>query len=248
MFRRKRRKFRGIWLPPDPYDTVVAGKTTPITNPSQNIIKFSRLDMPNAVGLGANVSIPLVGDWNEQNIPGQAPAGAGYPQASLADLATGYSLRRVVGKLFLSVEQDNVTQEAAGAWVVTAGLIVRRVNNAGEPVEVDQFADAYESARDPWLWRRNWLLQNSGATAAGGWQQHIWPGANWNYHSVADGPHVDAKTRRTVKAEERLYMSISAITLDGTDDQTVTSLYAVWDFRFFGRTFTAAGNRGNAAR
>lgn len=244
---RRRRKFRGMWLPPDPYDSVVAG-VNPITNPSQNIIKYSILQAPNIAGSGANVSIALIGDWNEGTIPGQAPSGTGVPQGTIADLAIGYSLRRVVGKLFVSVEQDNVTQDATSTWCVTAGLIVRRVDAAGEPVEVDQFADSYESARDPWLWRRNWILQNSGATPAGTWKSHIYPGATWNYHSLGDASHIDAKTRRTVKAEERLYMSVSAIALDGNDDQTTTGINILWDFRFFGRTFTSSGNRGNAAR
>lgn len=244
----KRRKRAGLWLPPDPYDTVVAGLDV-ITSPTQNIIKTAFLNLPNAQGFGGNDSIPLVGDFNEYGIAGVG-SNPLSPGVSLADLTQGYSLQRVVGKLFLGIaERTFVTEGAASTWFFTAGIIVRRVDDNGDPVQQDGFADSYDAARDPWLWRRQWILKNPAATPAGAIKNIPWPQHNAQYGGGTwDGPHVDQKTRRTVKSEERLFLDISAVALDGSDEQTTSAAYCWFDFRFFGRTFTSAGNRRNATR
>lgn len=248
----KRKGRTGLWLPPDPSDTI-AGQFTggSIATPSANAIKYVQLSLPGNAGDGSNVNAGLVGDFVEEIIAGTGYTGSPNPSfqyGTLADMSVGYSLKRVVGKLFVAIEQDNVADDVAGTWMVTAGIIVRRVDQNGDPVETDTFTDAYEATRDPWIWRRNWLLQNSGATPGANRIRGILPGSNAFYNSVADGPHVDQKTRRTVKSEERLFLDVSAIALDGTAAQLITTAYIVWDFRFFGRTFTSAGNRGNASR
>lgn len=240
----KRRRATGIWLPPSPFDTVVEPADTPISAVTQNIIKSAFLTLPNAMGFGSNLDAELVGDFNEELIAGGG-ATSGPTAATLADVAIGYSLKRVVGKLFIGVEPDNVSESASTTWMLTAGIIVRRVNEAGVPTALDTYTDDYASARDPWLWRRNWILRNPGATGPFVPQ---WPNTNCAYGSVQDGPHVDQKTRRTVKAEERLFLDISAVAMDGGDEQTTTACYIYWDFRFFGRTFTSSGNRSNATR
>lgn len=239
----KRRRAAGVWLPPSPFDSIVEPADTPISNPTQNIIKAATLGLPNSAGVGVNLDAELVGDFNEELIAGGSSAGVN--NATLADIAIGYSLKRVVGKLFIGIEPDNITDTATSTWIITAGIIVRRVNEAGVPTALDTYTDDYASSRDPWLWRRNWVLRNPGATPPFVPQ---WPNTNCQYGSVADGPHVDQKTRRTVKAEERLFLDISAVAYDGADDQTTTQCYIFWDFRFFGRTFQSAGNRSNATR
>lgn len=252
MFRRKRRRFKGIWLPPSPVNSI-AGQVTGglIASPSANAIKSGTLAIPGALGFGAVRDSALVGDLNSELVVGEgALAVAGYQSGTMADLSFGYSLRRIVGKFACFIEQDNVADDVAGTFVITAGIIVRRVDENGDPVENDLFPDSYEAWRDPWVWRRSWVLQNAGATpgAVGGWQNCIAPAANWQYGSVADGPHVDQKTRRTIKSEERLFLDVSGIALNGSEEQITTAVNYVYDFRFFGRVFSSAGNRGNAAR
>lgn len=251
---RKRRKFKGVWLPPDPHNTIAGQQTQGlIATPSANAIKNQLLNLPNAEGFGSSESYPLVGDLEEDRIVGESVADtvalSRFQFNTLNDLSFGYSLHRVVGKLFVNVEQNNVADLAASVWCITAGIIVRKVDEDGLPQDSDPFTDSYESERDPWLWRRNWVLQNSGATpGAGIYTGQIYPAGNWQYGSIQDGPHVDQKTRRTVKSEERLFLDVSAIALDGSEEQTSTACALIWDFRFFGRVFQSAGNRHNASR
>lgn len=242
----RRKRATGVWLPPSAYDSVTEPADTPIQNPTQNIIKAAFMGLPNSQGSGSNLNAELVGDFNEELIYGVTPtAEANQNVGTLADAAFGYSLKRIVGKLFIGIEPDNVSENAATTWVVTAGIMVRRVNEAGVPTALETYTDAYDSARDPWVWRRNWVLRNPGATGPFVPQ---WPNTNCAYGSVADGPHIDQKTRRTVKTEERLFLDISAVAMDGGDEQTTTACYMYWDLRFFGRVFSSAGNRRNATR
>lgn len=247
--RRSNRKRRGLWLPPDPFGTFVAADLV-IATPSANIIKEIFINLPNAKGLGSNDTYALVGDYNEEEIAGGGST-SGTTASTLADLTFGYSLQRLVGKLFLSVDQRNVDDNATSTWAVTAGVIVRRVDQDGNPVVLDRFPDSYENNRDPWVWRRQWLLQNAGATAGGTVQWGFAGGiplSNMYGPGLLDGPHVDQKTARTVKSEERLFLEISTLALDGSSDQTTSLCRGAFDFRFFGRVFQSAGNRNNASR
>lgn len=240
----KRRRRAGIWLPPDPNNTLLGQGA--ISNPAQNVIKAINIPLSNQQGTTTTVpSIPMVGDFNEDVIAGLGGAGGN----TLNDMTFGYSLQRIVGKIFLGVEQDNVTDNAASTWLFEAGFMVRRVDDGGVPTTLDVDTMSYEAWRDPWIWRRSWVLHNYGATpGVPSLNGYLWPGTNSDTGSALDGPHVDAKTHRTVKAEERLFFDLSAIALDGTDDVTESVAFAFLDLRFFGRVFQSAGNKRNATR
>lgn len=244
----KRRRRNGVWLPPDPYNAVFTATDVPIQTPLQSVIKVVPIDAPSSAGFSITKSVPLIGDLNEDiiagvldptSIPGNRSSG------TLGDISWGYSLARVVGKIFANIEQDNITEDAASDFMLTAGIIVRRVDDSGLPVTADTFTDTYEASRDPWVWRRNWMLQNVGAANIGAF---VWPRNNLEVPGVLDGPHVDAKTRRTVKLEERLFLDLTATALNGTDMQVSTRIRVNFDLRFFGRVFQSSGNKRNASR
>lgn len=131
-----------------------------------------------------------------------------------------YLLKRVVGKIYVSVSQIAGTQK--GAILCAAGLFVARAENpAGDPGaedfpigarDVGVFADYAplntDTMREPWIWRRSWVLSNQLSTLAA--EIISYPKTNVEYGSVADGPHIDAKTARRVKEGERLFFAVQA--------------------------------------
>lgn len=239
---RKRRSKPGVWLPPAPTNRVVGA----IVVPSQSALGHASPTPIAGVGASTSVSVPVLGDYNEEVI-------AGYLGFSLADeIAGGYRLRRVVGKLFCAVRQavDDENPLNATTCIAWAGLIVRRVDSAGNPVSNTIFADAYENQRDPYIWRRDWALTNylaQGAAVTKTWQ---FPTQNVDYGDSFSGPHVDAQTKRSVGAEERLYLDLGYTNLDG-DPQAIVGLGVDfwWDLRAFAYMMPAGqGNRRNASR
>lgn len=173
---------------------------------------------------------------------------------SLADFeGSGYRLRRIVGKFFVGMSN---AQPATGtspiACMVSAGFIVLRVEEqTGAPLvaTANQYSPLdLDATRDPWIWRRNWILQNdfSGYSAAiqGDWQ---FPRSNCDYGSVQDGPHIDAKTARRIGPEERLFFVVSNETLGSTSDDSGSIRYAL-DYRILASPIKVMGNRRNASR
>lgn len=239
---RKRRAKPGIWLPPDPFNRVEGS----IAVPSQSAIGHVSPTPVAGIGASTAASVPIVGDYNEEVI-------AGMLGFSLADeVGGGYRLRRVVGKIFVAVRQavDDENPGNATSCIAWAGLIVRRVDTVGNALSTAVFADAYENQRDPYIWRRDWALTNylsRGAAVTKTWQ---FPTQNCDYGDSFSGPHVDAQTKRSVGAEERLYLDVGYTNLDG-DPQAIVGigLDVWWDLRMFGYLMPQGqGNRRNASR
>lgn len=251
MFRRRKRT--GIWLPPDPFNYVGSELDVPLNNPNGVILKEMVLNASVNFASSTNAEQALVGDLNEDLIAGQ-----GINQTrngTLNDLAVGYSLKRIVGKIYVAVSLTQAGEaESANVFMVTAGIIVRRVNDTGASLAQnagEAFTDTYESARDPWVWRRNWILKNDSTPTPSGFFINDWPSNNVREYGagIHDGTHVDAKTRRTVKSEERLFLDVTATALNGgTGLQGSQGIQIYYDLRLFGRVFTSAGNRRNASR
>lgn len=162
---------------------------------------------------------------------------------------------------------------------VTAGFFVARVdlNNingpAGTASELQELysPQSFRAAREPWIWQRSWILGwreylrpglgfasavNVDITGIG-WSSgpitpvfgSIYPQSNCGYNSVADGPHIDAKTARRVRQEERLFFSIFAHPWPGgstwslATDQVMTMLIDL-DCRYLG-SLRKARNRSD---
>lgn len=256
----RRRRSRGAWLPPDPTNYINYDGQTPIQDTTSPIIKVVRQTATNNAAASSTVSIPLIGDLNEDIV-----AGAGTTQirnGTLADTKVGYSLKRVVGKIWCAVRQRSIPDGALAAWLWmhTFGIIVRRVDENGDPIAAfsgNNFADTYDAATDPYLWRRQYMLANNGEeigsqipdpASEGFVFGRIGSNGDDRPGGTFDGPHVDAKTRRTVKSEERLFLDWTITALNGSDPASGTEHICIFDLRFFGRVFTSAGNQRNASR
>lgn len=202
---------------------------------------------------------------------------------TLHDIVSGqeWKLLRVVGKfhavlnsLIGTVSTDPpFTAYAMPAAEVALGLIVLRTDEEGN-VETDiteHNALAQEAADDPWVWRRKWVIANAyngitnnvlsgyttgtviGAQYGAGLR---FPTSTANYNSVADGPHIDQKTRRRIGRETRLFWMISTRMWDPAklfvEPEQIfnvpSTLYFNLDNRFVGRLSSRMGNRGNSTR
>lgn len=185
--------------------------------------------------------------------PAEAVRAAGA-LPTLSDFeASGFKLRRIVGKIFCGMENN---QPATGtrtiAALVGAGFIVLKCEEStGAPLVTT--ANHYspldnDSTRDPWIWRRTWLLQNDFSgfdpNIQSTWQ---FPRTNCDYGSAVDGPHIDARTARRIGAEERLFFVISTQNISGTADDS-GGVKMLLDYRILATPIRIMGNRRNASR
>jgi len=192
---------------------------------------------PGAIGLEGVNAIPLVFDQ-----PFQGSAGT-----SLADIeSSGYRLRRVVGKIYASVEQKELAD--GGAVLCTAGIIVLRVDDTGVATNPSISPQGIQNVSDPWVWRRTWVLANGSSTNIN--TQFVDSSPFSNYEggpSAVDGPHIDQKTARVVSTEERLHLVLSTVILH-TADAEPSEVQWLWDLRVLGSLRSSSGNRNNAVR
>jgi len=130
----------------------------------------------------------------------------------------GYFIKRIVGKVFISCQQS-ATDTVFGA-IVGCGFFCARADDSsaqGDPIGADSAANRNENysvlrttnTREPWLWRRTWVLSNQLATDAGFSGEKAFPRTNVDYGSVMDGPHIDIKTARRLDEGERLYFAVT---------------------------------------
>lgn len=241
----RRKRAGGIWLPPSPYDRLAMPADTAITNVQQVAIGGAEMPTPaNGPATSTNLVLPLIGDFNQEAIAGVAQDGP-----TMADMTYGYSLKRIVGNLFIGCTQNVPVTDSGSSWVVTAGIMVRRTQDTGAPAVLDTFVDTYAAWRDPWVFRRSWIIQNKQALAVYHVDRAQWPVTNVDYNNALCNHRVDQKTRRTVKSEERLFLSVTVTALDGLAGLASETVFdIIWDLRFFGRVFQSAGNRNNASR
>jgi len=250
MARFRRRKPRVVWLPPSALNRVDGSPA--VTDFNSGLGNFS-LDITGG-SYGASISA-VVPVWSDLHAPDFDFSGLNA--VSLSDMYnSGYRLRRIVGKLFIGMQQSTDQNPTGGSAVAaaTAGFIVLRTNAAGDPI--DTTSEAYSATRignwsDPWIWRRTWIL--SDILAAPGSPSSlglIWPESNAEYGSVMDGPHVDAKTARVISAEERLFLVVTLTQLAAPSDaQTgITGIRVYTDLRGVATLQNNLGNRRNASR
>lgn len=240
----RRRKPRVVWLPPTNANSLGAAATSGI--------QIFSLDVAGTTGDFVVANIPLV-------IDGQGDELA--PENTLSDIEnSGYRLRRVVGKVFCQQRQQLGQLDPGQApfqVLVTAGLIVRRVNQVtGLPLVAFDASGALSAPQeirnfgDPWIWRRSWLL-NDNSIEGSTEQLPVGPMTNFgnSYGSVADGPHVDQKTARIVSQEERLFLCMQSTIIEpGSLPDVTASTLVLTDLRVLGSMRTSSGNRRNASR
>lgn len=244
---RRRNKPKVVWIP-----ITNAGSVDP-TNRS-TIQTAGLLIDHTAVGNFDTVEIPCVLD-GIQSSPLDATS-------TLSDIEnSGYRLRRIVGEIYIQAAQaeDNLS---GAQFIVTAGFIIRRINQAGASLAAQGAAseislDDIENSMDPWIWRRSWFLENTGGisdvtspTIGEQRTQHA-PHTNFTIGngSLYTGPHVDQKTARIVSTEERLFLDITATTvLSDLGVETTTAFLIHSNLRVLGSMRAQLGNRRNASR
>lgn len=216
MRRKRTRKY--TWMP------ILGGLGTPAGASGENTSFFADELVPFANGTVAQYVTPIVPDETEQ--PDPALAGS----QSLRDLTEGqdWFLKRIVGKLQIACSQSGADAFPT-AWpnvIVGAAFFVARAND-DNPNELDMTSDEVDplnafNTRQPWIWRRTWILSNLGQASGGATNVHYGPMDNSQFGSALDGPHIDAKTARRIRKEERLWFTISAIGFDRAPGAPVT--------------------------
>lgn len=179
-----------------------------------------------------------------------------------------YICNRVVGKMFACYNADEgglpVLESAsnpAQAILFGAGLFVSRAddvdsgpNGANSPIgllsAIDDNYGVFKGStiREPWMWRRVWMLGNN----QGMFEAPVGTWKNWNgftrfpsttagYGSVMDGPHVDCKSKRRIKQDERLWLALSIrrFPLGGSNPTFEESVEGYFDYRILGKLVKA---------
>lgn len=242
---RHRRKTRYRWFP-------TAGT---IINAGEETYGYSQYE-PNFIGPqpsrgtppSLNVDIayfPLVRDETASELYGLTQG------VSLRDLVEGqdWVAKRLVGSVFVAV--GGVGVAGLDYWYnveVTCGIAVARAKEAnGELIDldpVDYDPQAIDNSADSWMWRRSWVLskpvQSGDRTPPGTWDA-IWPTTNaTGYGDIRSGTHIDVKSARRIRREERLWFIMKATGWDpgvaettaGTNQQPPVSITA--DIRVLG--------------
>lgn len=201
----RRRRARVAWLPNLPF----ASDGGEPLNIAQDAIQID------SGGKTSTRVFPLIKD--------EAPDPLGQ---SLSDYTQGgYLLKRIVGKLFVGMQQRDEGEPEAHKeipnCIVTASFEILRTDVTNNPTgsvnaDVNYNSLLEDNERDPWIWQRSWCLSNGNSTivpAGTGSSFGFYPYTNVEYGSVADGPHVDAKTARRVGPDERLFLCITTTCL-----------------------------------
>lgn len=237
----RRRSPKVVWLPQDNLSSV-----GPVPDAGTAVYQTFAVDVIGGVGSFAVGEIPLVIDGPQDPL---------LITTSLSDIAnSGYRLRRIVGKIWVRVAQ--AANDGPATVVVTAAIIVRRVNEAGASLAFltgnasTLSPGEIQNTEDPWVWRRSWYLCNtlSQAAAAGALTGLPTDNVGLRAGSALDGPHIDQKTARIIGPEERLFLTVSSTVINEGGDQVALSSVILTDLRVLGTLRTTSGNRRNASR
>lgn len=253
---RRRRRQRGTWLP-----TIGSEIAEEVNASGREIIALQP-----GTGEIATIITELTFDEDQGGDDVQTQ------DTSLADIiGSEYLLRRIVGKIFLHREQISSNGVDDGpAYLAGAGFFVARQNDpssgggAQQPIgsaslieRNDNYSPLEEDTiREPWIWRRTWILGAAGANKASvgtGPQLFVsstrdaagvYPASTALYGSVADGPHIDSRVKRRVSNDNRLWFAVSATAFPlGTEFNNTTGRLAGYlDYRLFGSLRKARGS------
>lgn len=226
----RRRKSRYTWFPVNP--TFIG------ENPNPKTYYFGDSEVSPTIGTGIQIiAVPVLQDQDQQT--GQTDAGI-----SLRDRVEGkdYALERIVGKVWASVSQD--VADGAGEYTNTAVLVAMAFailpvdDSTGQPALNDADYDPLnaDNSGAPWMWRRTWVLYNNLATPN---VDFTGPTNIGSYGSVMDGGHVDIKSVRRVRREQRLFWilamdSIARFVNGSADIPIVNRVQWGYDLRVLG--------------
>lgn len=165
-------------------------------------------------------------------------------ETSLSDIiGSSYMLRRIVGKLYAahngSLTTDHNAVLFAGGFFVARAADDSQATGSDQPIGSQSISERQENynplsvdcIREPWIWRRVWLLGNTNATLQGVSRLPVTTGG---FGSVQDGPHIDAQTMRRVTSDERLWFVVAARSFPVGSTLEDTSVQGYLDFRILG--------------
>jgi len=246
----RRRRTRGAWFPTIGTEVGVPGIGSVNASGRAFALTLASNTISTAV-TPLTFDVPFEGDFISPGVD------------SLADvLGSGYLLRRVVGKVFaarVSALDPTTESDDNPAVLFCAGLLVARANDAssggGQDTPIGsatatELNDNYsplevDTIREPWIWRRTWILGRSGsAFSPSETLQQInnatnaaFPASTALYGSVADGPHMDSKIKRLVTGDNRLWLAVSATPFpfqSATDPVSALIINGYFDYRIYG--------------
>lgn len=247
-FTRRRRRTKYTWLPPI---GEAGGQGTGLPPRINDDVGFDFVINATADPNFQETSVaiaPLVFDapYETSSVLGTAGVASDTPLGWF--LNNEYILRRIVGNVFLTIDSRQTAVEAPSAALVACGFFVGRADDTR--ADVDQpigssegLLDAVASskgaifnysplspttAREPWIWRRTWILSPWGSGIRNGSNQPLAPSGANNLATLVDGGggyfpptnvhypddktnhYIDAKTARRVRQDERLWFVVAA--------------------------------------
>lgn len=253
MARRTRRRPGVVWLPMSIENRM--STDNPLIGQSCGFGQYAISVTGRAPGAHVENIFPVVAD--------QPQLVEALGQSLASQEKSAYRLRRIVGKIFVEYDTQAGSTFVTGSVIVTVGFIILEVERslAFQPkssLSTDYSAVSLENIADPWIWRRSWIVGSSSTTSPGAGITRPLDGSfsfapqnNFTTYGggVLDGPHIDAKTSRTVRDEQRLAMVISCT--NQSPDSGVGGLPAIivtTDLRVLASMKNTSGNRRNASR
>lgn len=235
---RRKNKPRVAWFPKSNVNAIPFDGDIP--SPFTNVLALNLEAVGVAPGQTVTGIIPVVIDETPN---------ANAATVTLSDIeSSGYRLRRIVGKCFAGMVQED-SPSAALALVACAFIVLRTDKDGITPAAgtATDFYNLFDINNDdsPWIWRREWVLQNGDSQNP---TNTDYPFTNAEYGSVADGPHIDQKTARIIGQDERLFFVASLLTLSSGDAAAGARVNIFVTPRVLGSMRSSIGNRRNANR
>lgn len=250
----RRRRSQGTWLP------VLGTEATIAEDTIERTTRTVSIDLVAAEIFPLTVVTPVIFDDPSE-------ANDVSDESTLSDLVGNeYLLKRIVGKVWVQpfwripLTEDFASEydDQINAVVVAAGFFIARAADGAAGVNspiggagvwrTDYNPLSRNQCREPWIWRRSWLLGNPARRMYNQGQLASPTGAplnlnvfdnapanNSEFGSVLDGPHIDSKSKRRVGADDRLWFAMAATSFPpSTTQATGVNITGTFDVRVFG--------------
>jgi len=233
----RRRRTRGTWFP----TLGTAGEDANWSGRTFSLVLAAGADMATLI---APITLDRPRDADD-------PADAG---SSLSDIiGSEYILQRIVGKLHAHRLPPAFPNEDPGfPCLFGAGFFVARANDDASgggpdtPIGSASLAEVTsnyspletDTMREPWIWRRTWILGNQGpffTTGVARAETSAYPTTTAGYGSVMDGPHIDSKVKRRIRQDDRLWFAVAmSLFPPNSTDVVNQNIVGYLDYRLFG--------------
>lgn len=225
-FRRKRS--RGCWLPVEP--TFFGAES------QAAVFHQEQYDSPSNNGdITPPISVPVAFDRTVENNVASLTT-----TTTMRDITEGqdYFLDRIVGKVWGDLFQSEATGPLQILLCMAFAILPVSDDQPGAPALSNDSRNPLlaQNTMEPWIWRRTWRLTNQAVLNAFGPDTVVMNGHTSveNFGSVMDAGHVDARTRRRIRHNERLFFVSSAACLFQGSGGTSDGITVGFDVRLHG--------------